>query len=506
VRQGRLAPPRLRRWSQLLFLLLFLALLTLTVWPLGRVFLGAFLVADPLIALSSLVNGVVRPEMLLALAVLLAPLLVGRAFCGWVCPMGTVVELLGPKRDRRSGPAFLRSLPPLILTACLGLLLFGVGAFLVFDPLVLLTRSATILLYPVLDRGARITGDVLYLLPWGHGLVDAVTGLLSGRIVFARPLFYQLQVLVVGMLGAMLALSFVQRRLWCRHLCPLGALLGQVGRRSLLGRVVDPERCTGCGRCKSACPLGAIEGDGALTDTTRCELGFECAGVCPQQAVGFGRRVAAPVVHDPSRRALVTTGALALGAGLFLWTGRASADALPFLVRPPGAREPESEFLARCSRCGQCLKVCPTNVLQPSLLGGTGLEGVFTPQLSFDRGFCDWSCNECCKVCPTGAIQPLTLAAKRRWVIGRASIDHGRCIPWAEFKDCLVCQELCPIPDKAVVFRPETVADPLGRPVTLKRPWVVVDRCIGCGICEANCPVSPEAAIRVRGLPRSQRG
>jgi Pyruvate/2-oxoacid:ferredoxin oxidoreductase delta subunit len=145
------------------------------------------------------------------------------------------------------------------------------------------------------------------------------------------------------------------------------------------------------------------------------------------------------------------------------------------------------------------MKVCPTNVLQPSL--HSGIEGFFTPELSFVHGSCDWSCNECGKVCPTGAIRPLALEAKRTTVIGRAAIDRNRCIPWADFKDCLVCQELCPTPEKAVVFQPETVRDPSGATVTLKRPWVLADRCIGCGVCQEKCPVPYEAAIRVRGVP-----
>ena len=84
---------RFRRRIQLAFLLLFLVLLTLTVWPLGRLYLGVFLVADPLIALNSLAGGVWKPAMVLALAMLVVPLVAGRAFCGYVCPIGTTIEL-----------------------------------------------------------------------------------------------------------------------------------------------------------------------------------------------------------------------------------------------------------------------------------------------------------------------------------------------------------------------------------------------------------------------------
>ena len=73
---------RFRRWFQAAFLLLFLLLLALTVWPLGSLFLGVFLGADPLIALNSALNGVWLWPMYLSVLVLALPLVAGRAFCG----------------------------------------------------------------------------------------------------------------------------------------------------------------------------------------------------------------------------------------------------------------------------------------------------------------------------------------------------------------------------------------------------------------------------------------
>jgi ferredoxin-type protein NapF len=502
ARNGREGPPRglhrYRRWSQLFFLLLFLGFLTLTVWPLGRVYLGAFLVVDPLMALNSLVNGVVRWEMLLALVVLLSPLVLGRAFCGYVCPLGFLVELTGPRRQRpKTGRSHevLRRLPPYILVVVLGFLLFSSAAYLVFDPLSLVTRSATTLLFPFLDRMARLGGDILYLAPPLRGSVDTATGILTGRIIFAHPLMFQLQLGILGMFVGVLALSLVERRLWCRYLCPLGALLGLVGRAAVFGRVVDQSKCVNCLKCEAVCPLDAIRGQGLATDPTRCQLGLECADTCPEGAVHLGFR-GKKVAYDPERRALLKAGGLTLLGGFFLFTSSARAERNVYLIRPPGASG-ENYFLGLCSRCGQCMKVCPTNVIQPAVLAA-GLEGMMTPQMHFEHGYCDYSCNECGKVCPTGAIRPLTLEVKRRTVIGRAYIDKNRCIPWADGTNCLVCQELCPTPDKAVVFTEETVAVPAGGTATLKRPQVVADRCIGCGICEFNCPVAHEAAIRVR--------
>jgi ferredoxin-type protein NapF len=502
---------RVRAVAQWISVAVFVILLTLTVWPLGRVYLGAYLVADPLIALSNAANGVLRLEMLLALVVLASPLVAGRAFCGYVCPTGALVELADAKeRGAKGAPprlrasrvperarAVLRAAPPYVLIACAGLLLFGSGAFLLVDPLTTLTRTATVLLYPGLDRLVRLTGDLLYLAPPLQNGVDVVTSALTGRLVFSHPLTYGLQLGVLGVFALMLGLSRLEPRLWCRHLCPLGALLGLVGRFALVGRVVDPEACIHCGRCERVCPLDAVRGDHLATDTSRCQLGLECAAICPTGAIGYGARPRRDL-YSPSRRALLGAGTLALLGGLFTFTGIDRHERDVRLVRPPGGRE-EQDLLALCSRCGQCMKVCPTNVLQPAI-SRAGLEGVFTPEMDYRVAYCDWSCNECGKVCPTGAIMPLALEAKRKTKIGRAYIDRDRCIPWADYKTCLVCQELCPIPDKAIALREVEVDDPLGVRVRLGRPEVLAERCIGCGICEAACPVPNESAINVRAM------
>src|SRR5512139_3611490 len=89
---------RARRLFQLGFFLLFIALLTLTVWPLGNVYLGAFLVGDPLIAINSAVSGELRVKMMIELVMLVAPLFNGRAFCGYICPMGAAVQWTAPKK------------------------------------------------------------------------------------------------------------------------------------------------------------------------------------------------------------------------------------------------------------------------------------------------------------------------------------------------------------------------------------------------------------------------
>lgn len=176
----------------------------------------------------------------------------------------------------------------------------------------------------------------------------------------------------------------------------------------------------------------------------------------------------------------------------------------PKLIRPPGSLA-EEDFLARCIRCGQCMKICPTNALHPTLLDA-GWEGIFTPLLIPTVGYCEYNCILCGHSCPTGAIEPLTLERKigaeeiPAISIGTAFIDRGRCLPWAFDKECIVCEEWCPTSPKAI--RLETIEQvlPEGNTISLRRPYVIAELCIGCGACEYACPVEGQRAIYVNSV------
>jgi MauM/NapG family ferredoxin protein len=174
----------------------------------------------------------------------------------------------------------------------------------------------------------------------------------------------------------------------------------------------------------------------------------------------------------------------------------------PVLIRPPGSRA-EREFLQRCIQCGMCMKVCPTGGLQPTW-HEAGLEGVWTPLLVPRIGWCEYECHLCGQVCPTEAIAPLPLAEKKQVKIGLATIDTTRCLPYAYNRDCIVCEEHCPIPEKAIFFvtREVTQRDGTTRPV--KQPEVDPDLCTGCGICETKCPFTDLPAIRVTSAGESR--
>jgi ferredoxin-type protein NapF len=248
--------------------------------------------------------------------------------------------------------------------------------------------------------------------------------------------------------------------------------------------------------------MAAIEENPRRTRLPECIQCRTCADVCPQNAVSFSPARAnsrlggefSPV--DVSRRGFLYsfTGGLTLSF-LAERTPIAPLRGKRQLVRPPGAL-PEEEFLQTCIRCGECLKSCITNTLQPCLWEG-GLTGLWTPKLETRYAACEQNCHVCGKVCPTQAIRSVSLEEKNHAKIGTAILRKEMCLVWAEDKICLICDEICPY--NAIVFR--TIDG-------FRRPVVIPSRCNGCGWCEVKCPVKGDSAIVVvpHGEIRLQEG
>jgi ferredoxin len=149
------------------------------------------------------------------------------------------------------------------------------------------------------------------------------------------------------------------------------------------------------------------------------------------------------------------------------------------------------------------MQACPTHALQPAVFQA-GLEGLWTPVLVPASGYCEYECNRCTQVCPTRALARLTLEEKKSFKIGTAVIDRSACYTYADGYNCAVCEEHCPVPEKAIRFREVEVHNFRGRLKKVKQIYVVPDVCIGCGICESVCPRTDAPAIRV-GAEEEQR-
>ncbi|HEX6880456.1 MAG TPA: 4Fe-4S dicluster domain-containing protein, partial [Terriglobales bacterium] len=175
---------------------------------------------------------------------------------------------------------------------------------------------------------------------------------------------------------------------------------------------------------------------------------------------------------DLKRRSVIFGTAAGLGTVLLVRTSALGEGKTfsPGLIRPPGSLG-EDDFLSRCIRCNECMKVCPTNAIQPALMEG-GVEGLWTPVLKMRIGYCEYECNLCSQVCPTQAIQKISVEQKQKVKIGLAFFDKNRCLPYAFARTCIVCEEHCPTPKKAIWFQEVQVMGPDGNMTTVKQPHV----------------------------------
>jgi len=523
---------RLRQITQIVILALFLYLfIYATFLNPQRAWADLFYRLDPLVALTAMLAGRAFIAGLALSGLTLAVTLVfGRVWCGWACPLGTVLEWLSPNRrcDRRKAPPEgWRAIKYVLLFIIVFAALLGNQSLLFLDPITIMTRTMGTAVWPAVRVAVYQAEAFLYQFEFLWDGLDVV----HKGIVF--PIFrdvesvFTLTSLIALFFAAIVALNWWAERFWCRYLCPLGGLLGLLSKLSLVRRDVG-ETCAACALCGGDCPTGTIDPkQGYRSDPAECIVCYDCIVDCTREGVAFrwhlpevfpfsqlsGTRVWQPAQwhpYDPGRREfLFGIGVASLGvalAGVEPITKREPAH----MIRPPGATLTDFETL--CVRCGECVRVCPTQGLQPSLFEG-GVQNVFTPRLVPRLGYCDYSCNACGEVCPTGAIPRLALEEKRRAPVGLARIDQDRCLPWAYNIPCIVCEEVCPLPDKAILLhqgegrtvaghqRRKSQAGESGELLSegrgIQLPYVVKELCIGCGICEYHCPMGGESAIRV---------
>ncbi len=624
-----------RRVSQVFFLVVFLWFCVVSSigtgwWQIRGWPVNWFLQLDPLVAFGTiLTTGSLYSGLLWALATVVLTVIFGRFFCGWMCPFGSIhqfVGFLGRRKDpvsrklKKNAPRRAQTVKYYILLFLLSAAsgtLIARAVHSAFDvPMllwVLLAGSVFLCVQTVLktwDKPARGFGLLLFLLgAWSviafftsldrlirsslqTGLLDPIPLVHRSVNLVLLPLldattqalsvnsrFYEGAWLIAVVFFSAVLLNLVIPRFYCRFVCPLGALFGVLSRLSLwrIGKV--DASCPNCMLCEANCE-GACRPAGAIR-VHECVLCMNCMSECRHDLISYRTAPSATgEVSSPdlSRRGFVITALAGVAVVPVLRLGGGMSHSWnPDVIRPPGALS-EADFLSRCIKCGQCMRICPTNIIHPCGLEA-GLEGLWTPALNFRIGTsgCQHNCIACSHICPTAAIRPITIdeklglneyASKGPLRIGTAFVDRGRCLPWAMDKPCIVCQENCPVSPKAIFVREEfatvrggalkvkkadtgtvevdganleagkyssgdyylrVCAEPEDRrrliaantekvisissdrpfetvpgtgtgieiQVRLQRPQVDLERCIGCGICEHECPVNGRRAIRV---------
>ena len=525
----------LRRISQTLFLSLFLlaalhfgrlaAPLIGKSWPAWV--LRLFFQIDPLAALlGALGHRGLTAGFWWLLPVLLGSILLGRFFCGWVCPLGTLNQIFsllnfGGKRAKttlqRNHYSPWQASKYYLLAAGLIAALFGSALLGWFDPLAVLLRGVGFAFLPA----SHYAADSVVRSAAAAANPAAARGI---HILWAQSYLGAQRSIYVQSLGLALALAAILlanvyiTRFWCRFLCPLGALLGAVSGLSPLRLRKDERLCHQCNRCMLNCQGADQPAIGLPWHKRECHLCLNCVAACPSKSIAFvleNKPAGDGAPADINRRLLAGS----IGAGLVALPILHSApgfaaSANPLLMRPPGAAD-EDNFLARCVRCGNCIKACPNNALQPALFEG-GLEALWTPVLAPRIGFCAPNCTLCSEVCPTGAITKLSVEDKG-WIhlapqqnpvrLGTAFFDHGRCLPWSNGVECGFCEKACPVTPKAIYFEEAEITKRTGESVKIKRPVIDLSRCVGCGACERFCVLHdrPAVALSRTGESREQK-
>lgn len=453
------------------------------------------IVRDTLLHLQfmpSLVSLISHPDLWAGaglLFIIITTLVFGRVYCAFLCPLGVLQDIfirLSLIFDIKKTHTFQKPYPLIrysiavvtMITLFMGLM----NIIELLDPLSLFGRTVVHLIDPA---ALAVHNTAVSILESFDIYILSVK----------KPHFVSLPIYTITVCSfmAVFFFSLFHGRLYCNTICPVGGLIGLLSSRSLFRFGLDRTKCVSCGACEKVCKAGCIDVKHMAIDSSRCIACFNCLNICGKKAVsydaagkGITKQTFFPITHIPARRHWLI-GSLSTGTSiafslypLAILTKAGSRENIPVL--PPGSIS-ASRFSKNCLGCHLCVNVCPTNVIIPHASRFL-FSGFLTPEMDFNRGFCDMDCHACGQACPASAIRAMPLHLKKEVRVGSAVLHKDLCIVHVKKKHCGACGEACPT--HAI------------SPVEKRRilfPELNPDYCIGCGACVYACPTKPKAIV-----------
>lgn len=429
-------------------------------------------------------------NILVVVALVALTLLVGRAYCSVVCPLGVMQDIISwisgrrkKKKSRFSYSVEKKWLRYGILMAFFVAFIAGLG-------------PVVALLAPYSSYGRMVS--------------SVVSPSLSPVAIVAAVSF-----VVVAIL------AWMGGRTYCNTICPVGTILGFFARIALFRPMIDTSKCNSCKLCSKKCKASCIDAKNHRIDYSRCVACMDCMNNCKHGALTLSYAYCknssacnnssscnnssdkcSNEKTDGSRRSFLTLTATLAATSLIKAQEKKVDGGLAAIedkqepnratpIVPPGAKG--AWHLAKhCTACQLCVSECPNDVLRPS----TNLETLMQPEMSYENGYCRPECTRCSEVCPAGAIHPITVAEKSSIRIGHAVWIKKNCLPVTDGVSCGNCARHCP---SGAIMMVHMDAEDDESP---KIPVIDTERCIGCGACENLCPARPFSAIYVEGHER----
>ncbi|MEN6390707.1 MAG: 4Fe-4S binding protein [Syntrophomonas sp.] len=253
---------------------------------------GAIEAAYTLAVTGVFIKKIALSSFILFAAVLIAALIFRRAFCGLICPLGTLQELVSDlgARIRKKRPNIPNSID---------------------KP----ARYIKYILLLVIIIGS-VTSEELVIRPYDPWA--AYQHISSGSVLSELPIGF-------GLLVGTLLLSFLFSRVFCKYLCPMGALLGLIHRIGWFRIERNTETCINCKLCSKECPMGLPVAEVVTVDSAECINCGKCTTVCPVKDTLYaagrkGKPVSSTAILGSVLAVFIVILGVTTATGDFQWT------------------------------------------------------------------------------------------------------------------------------------------------------------------------------------------